>query len=99
MTPMCSHPVPKTDQDVVSLRAAETGGTFRIESLVGSGCDRLREIGFCESMEVRKLSGGRNLVCTVCGTRLAVSRDLAENVMVKPVVANGRNCDGDVSGA
>ena len=30
-------------------------------------------------MQVRKLMGGRNLLCTVCGARMAVSSKLAEN--------------------
>jgi hypothetical protein len=35
-------------------------------------------------MRVRKLMGGRNLVCTVCGSRMALSNKLAEQVMVTP---------------
>jgi ferrous iron transport protein A len=45
----------------------------------------LRNLGFCETLQVRKLAGGRNLICSVCGTRLAVSSVLAEQVLVSAV--------------
>jgi hypothetical protein len=45
----------------------------------------LRELGFCESLRVRKLRQGRNLICAVCGTRLALSPQLAAQVLVVPV--------------
>lgn len=57
----------------------------RISSLSGSGCDRLRDLGFCEEMKLRKLSNGRNLVCNLCGAKMVISRDLAEQVMVAPI--------------
>jgi Fe2+ transport system protein FeoA len=74
---------PKTPY--VSLNQAGIGCDVRIESISGPGCDRLREMGFCEELQVRKLSSGRNLICSVCGTRLAISRELAEQVRVAPV--------------
>lgn len=57
----------------------------RISSISGSSCDRLRDLGFCEQMQLRKLSNGRNLVCTMCGAKMAISRELAEQVLVSPV--------------
>lgn len=69
-----------------SLSQAEVGGDFQIRSIGGPACEQLRNLGFCESLQVRKLAGGRNLICSVCGTRLAVSRELAEHVMVVPVL-------------
>ena len=83
MPPAMTSPEPQTS--MISLREASVGGIFKIETLSGGSCERLREMGFCESMEVRKVSGGRNLICSVCGTRMAVSKDLAEDVMVTPV--------------
>ena len=70
-----------------SLSQAEVGGDFRIRRVEGPGCEQLRRLGFCESLRVRKLAGGRNLICSVCGTRVAVSSNLAEQVKVSPVVA------------
>lgn len=57
----------------------------RISSLNGPACERLRDLGFCEQMQLRIISSGRNLVCTVCGAKMAISRELAEQVLVSPV--------------
>ena len=70
-----------------SLAQARVGCDFKIRVLEGPGCEQLRRLGFCESLPVRKLANGRNLVCTVCGTRMALSRDLAQQVLVSPVPA------------
>ena len=69
----------------LSLDQAAVGCSFQVTSLEGPGCRQLREIGFCEEMRIRKISQGRNLLCAVCGTRLALSRDLARQVRVTPV--------------
>ena len=69
----------------LSLDQAAVGCDFHVKQLDGPSCRQLREIGFCEEMRIRKLSDGRNLVCKVCGTRLALSRALAEQVKVVPV--------------
>ena len=73
------------DQQCVSLSQACVGKRLMIRSLQGPGCQRLRELGFCESMAVVKLANGRNMVCAVCGTRMALSRDLGDQVMVSPL--------------
>ena len=67
----------------MTLNRARVGSDLRIEGLQGPECERLRELGICEQMQVRKLSGGRNLICSVCGTRMAISSKLAEQVLVK----------------
>jgi len=36
-------------------------------------------------MQLRKLSNGRNLVCSLCGAKMAISRELAEQVFVSPI--------------
>lgn len=69
----------------LNLDQASVGCSFQVKSLDGPACRQLREIGFCEEMRVRKISHGRNLICSVCGTRLALSRDLARQVRVTPV--------------
>lgn len=71
----------------LTLNQVGVGCDVRIRVLSGPGCDRLRDLGFCEHRQVRKLSSGRNLICSVCGTRLAISRELAEQVWVAPVRA------------
>ncbi len=67
-----------------SLAQATVGCDFRIRFLQGPACEQLRRLGFCETMQVRKLANGRNMICTVCGTRMALSRDLADQVLVSP---------------
>lgn len=68
-----------------SLSQARVGCDFRIRFLEGPACEQLRRLGFCETMQVRKLANGRNLICSVCGTRMALSRELADQVKVSPV--------------
>jgi Fe2+ transport system protein FeoA len=67
---------------LMTLNQARVGCDLRIRLVAGPACERLRDLGFCESLQVRKLADGRNLICSVCGSRLALSRDLAEQVMV-----------------
>lgn len=67
-----------------SLTQAKVGCDFQIRRLEGPGCEQLRNLGFCESIQVRKLTNGRNLICSVCGTRVALSSDLADQVKVEP---------------
>ena len=52
---------------------------------------RLRELGFCEAATVKKISGKTTVMCEVCGTKLALSRELAQLIHVQPlaVVAGG----------
>lgn len=69
----------------MTLSMAASGCQLRIRQLDGGACRRLREIGFCEDMEICKLSDGRNMICSVCGTRLAVSRKLGDQVLVEMV--------------
>ncbi len=69
----------------ITLNEVGLNCDVRISSLNGPACDRLRDLGFCEQMQLRKLSNGRNLVCSLCGARMAISRELAEQVLVSPV--------------
>ena len=75
----------KGDGRSVTLNEVGVGCDVRIRVLEGPECERLRELGFCEQGRVRKLAGGRNLICSVCGTRMAISRELADQVWVAPV--------------
>ncbi len=68
----------------LTLSQASTGCDFQIRALDGPACRQLRDIGFCEQMRVRKITNGRNMLCTVCGTRLALSKDLADQIQVVP---------------
>jgi len=70
----------------VTLNEVAVNCDVRISALNGPACERLRDLGFCEQMQLRKISNGRNLVCTVCGAKMAISRELAEQVLVSPVL-------------
>jgi Fe2+ transport system protein FeoA len=69
----------------ITLSTASVGCDLRIRALEGteSFCHRLREMGFCEQAQVKKLSDSGNLICSVCGTRLALSREVAEGIIVE----------------
>ncbi len=69
----------------MTLNQVSAGCDVRIRGVSGPGCERLRDLGFCEQIQVRKIAGGRNLICSICGTRMAISRELAEQVLVTPV--------------
>ncbi len=69
----------------MTLSKARAGCPLRIRQLEGGACKRLREIGFCEELEICKLSNGRNMICSVCGTRLALSKKLGDQVLVEMV--------------
>lgn len=70
---------------IVSLNQAAAGCILQVESVVGEACRQLRDMGFCEQMRLRKISNGRNLICSICGSRLAISRHLAEQIRVREV--------------
>ena len=53
-----------------------------ITSLSGS-CNNLRDLGFCEKLNVTKLQGGKNIICMLCGAKIAISKDLAQRVIVE----------------
>ena len=69
----------------MTLNQVKVGCDVQIRVLSGPGCDRLRDLGFCEELQLRKLSQGRNMICSIFGTRMAISRELAEQVLVSPV--------------
>ncbi len=49
--------------------------------------DRLRELGFCEQQRIRLLTRQSNFICQVCNARLAISKKLADSIMVEAVPA------------
>ena len=79
LTPV--QPQPRT----ITLNQVELNCDMQITQIIGPACHRLRELGFCEQLKIRKLQNGRNLVCSLCGARMAISRELAENILVAPL--------------
>ncbi len=67
-----------------TLEEARVGEALRVTGLSGgsAACQRLREMGFCEDARVEKLAHHHLLVCTVCGTRLAVDKQTARGILV-----------------
>ena len=63
------------------------GASARVAGLQGDSgfCARLREMGFCESAEVVKISGVRTFICQVCGTRVGLNERTANLILVDPV--------------
>jgi len=69
------------------LNRVEAGVAVRIKKL-GASPDiqlRLRELGFCEEQIIQLLATRTNYICLVCNTRLALSRKLAELILVEPL--------------
>jgi len=73
-----------SDQPIQALRDARAGETVRVLRLEGQEalCSRLREMGFCEQAEVRILNNSSTVVCSVCGSRVGLSRQLAGSILV-----------------
>jgi ferrous iron transport protein A len=66
------------------------GASGRVCELAGQDtvCQRLREMGFCESAIIEKVSGQRTLLCQLCGTRIALSEGAARHIVVE-LIAGG----------
>jgi ferrous iron transport protein A len=61
--------------------------TGRICELKGDPefCQRVREMGFGESMFVTKVAGTRTILCQVNGTRIALSHGAARQILVERI--------------
>lgn len=61
------------------------GTAGRVCELAGQPelCQRLREIGFCESAVIEKISGQKTLICQLCQTRIALSERAAQHIVVE----------------
>ena len=73
--------------DLKSLSQVEPGHQVRVECLRGEDgvCQRLREMGFCESSVVEKIADTGALLCKVCDAKVVISKDLGKNIIVKEV--------------
>ncbi|MDO8580689.1 MAG: FeoA family protein, partial [Candidatus Omnitrophota bacterium] len=83
---------PKHEQCICHEKAkdlchAEIGRRFRVQCLCGEEkvCERLREMGFCESSIIEKVADSGSLICKVCGTKIIVSKELAQKIIVKDI--------------
>ena len=77
------------EADEKTLKDVDVGKSVVIECLRGEHgtCQRLREMGFCESATVQKLVDSGALICKVCDAKVVISKKLAENIIVKDICA------------
>jgi ferrous iron transport protein A len=70
------------------LNQVRAGIAVRVRQLCASPelAARLREIGFGEDRIIKLLTSHTNIICLVCNTRLALSEQLAQKIMVEPLV-------------
>src|SRR4051794_31010995 len=70
-----------------ALNSVRAGTCVRIKQLPESAelTTRLREIGFCEEQLVKLVSAKNNVICQVCNSRMAISSQLAEAILVEPI--------------
>jgi len=70
-----------------TLSQADAGQRVRIECLRGEEgvCQRLREMGFCESSVVEKVTQSGALICKVCDAKVVISKRLGESIIVKDI--------------
>ena len=73
------------------LNRVKVGLAVRIKHLCATPelRDRLREIGFCEDRVVKLLTSHNNIICLVCNTRLALSEQTAQTILVEQVMERG----------
>jgi Fe2+ transport system protein FeoA len=76
----CSRPL-------CPLNQVKAGLAVRIKQLCAAPelANRLREIGFCEERIIKLLTSHNNIICLVCNTRLALSEQLAQAILVEPL--------------
>lgn len=73
--------------EICPLSRVKAGVAVRIKQLCATPetQNRLRELGFCEDQIIRLLTSQSNFICQVCNTRLAISEQLAQLIMVEPL--------------
>jgi Fe2+ transport system protein FeoA len=86
-TPYCLDDRAEVRREICPLNRVEAGVAVRIKKLTASPDiqTRLRELGFCEEQIIRLLTTHVNYICLVCNARLALSRKLAELILVEPL--------------
>jgi Fe2+ transport system protein FeoA len=80
-----ARPQPTAARHLLPLTQLRPGAPARVRALAAQpevAC-RLRELGLCEGRCVTLLGNGSQLICRVYSSRLALSRRLAECVLVE----------------
>ena len=83
-----ANPRGETRCGVCPLNCVQAGVAVRIKELCAAPAvqNRLREIGFCEDQIIRLVTSRNNFICQVCNARLAISEQLAQLILVEPVL-------------
>jgi len=76
---------PAESPQLLPLCQLPAGNMGRVRVLAGDAhfCQRVREMGFGESVLVTKIGGSGPFVCAVNGTRIALSHDAARVILVE----------------
>lgn len=76
---------PRFQRPRMTLTELPAGAAGRVCTLNGEAelCQRLREMGFCESAVIQKISGQSTLLCQVCGMRVALGEGVAKHITVE----------------
>ena len=76
------------DCSLYPLNRVKAGVAVRIKQLCASPevASRLREIGFGEDQIIRLVTSHANIICLVCNARMAISAQLAQAILVEPVL-------------
>ena len=71
----------------VPLPSVARGQKVRVFRLSGEtvACQRLREMGFCERAEVKVLTTSGGVICQVCGSKVGLSKEVANAILVEAV--------------
>ncbi|MBP7949817.1 MAG: ferrous iron transport protein A [Verrucomicrobiales bacterium] len=71
--------------DCLKLSDAPAGKKLRVFRLHGmeATCQRLREMGFCETAEVKIVQKSGAVICQVCGSRVCLNPQMAGSILVK----------------
>jgi Fe2+ transport system protein FeoA len=74
--------------EVCPLSRIQVGVAVRIKQLCATEelQHRLREIGLGEDQIVKLVTSKNNFICQVCNSRFAISEQLAQLILVEPVL-------------
>jgi ferrous iron transport protein A len=83
------HHDPRLQRPRMTLTELPAGAAGRVCTLNAEPelCQRLREMGFCESAVIQKISGQSTLLCQVCGMRVALGEGVAKHITVELIRA------------
>ena len=78
----------KSQCELCPLSRVQAGVAVRIKQLCAAPNvqHRLREIGMGEEQIIRLLTSQTNFICLVCNARLAISAQLAQLILVEPII-------------